>query len=92
MGSSISVISSNDTSEPFSCPLIVASEPENGRVCAVGSYEMFRDRTGGGFQHEDHSKLALNIFKWLISDYRMEITKQGMDHSIPVPVKTTMPQ
>ncbi len=86
LGEAISVVSSNETSEPFSCPLICASEPDNGRVVAIGSYEMFRDRTGGGFQYDDHPNLALNIFNWLISDYRMELTEQGKDHS-----KTTAP-
>jgi hypothetical protein len=87
IGRAISIASSNETSEPFSCSLICTSEPENGRVCAVGSYEMFRDNTGGGMQYEDHSNLALNIFNWLISDYRMELTKQGEEHTIPITSK-----
>ncbi|MHA2123390.1 MAG: hypothetical protein ACW990_19500, partial [Promethearchaeota archaeon] len=66
-----SIADSNETSEPFSCPLICVSESGNGRVCCVGSYEMFRDKIGGGFQCEDHPDLALNMFKWLVSDYRI---------------------
>ena len=81
IGGAISIITSNETSEPFSCPLMCTSEPENGRVCAIGSYEMFRDKTGGGLQYEEHADLALNIFNWLVSDYRMEITIQGTDRS-----------
>ena len=81
LGGAISIVSSNETSEPFSCPLICTSEPENGRVCAIGSYEMFRDDTNGGFQFDDHSALALKIFNWLTSDYRIELTQQGTDHS-----------
>ncbi len=77
-GNAFSIASSNETSEPFSCPLICVAEAGNGRVCAIGSYEMFRDRIGGGFSHPGHSQLALNIFKWLISDYRAELRSQGV--------------
>ncbi|TFG07433.1 MAG: hypothetical protein EU539_04995 [Promethearchaeota archaeon] len=87
IGNAISIVSSNDTSEPFSCPLICTAEPENGRVCAIGSYEMFRDQTGGGFQYKEHEKLALNVFNWLISDYRLELTKQGTEHTLPISTK-----
>ena len=68
-----SIADSNETSEPFSCPLICVSESGKGRVCCIGSYEMFRDKIGGGFQCNEHPKLTLNIFQWLISDYRMEL-------------------
>ena len=87
IGGAISLITSNETSEPFSSPLMCTAESENGRVCAIGSYEMFRDKTGGGLQYEEHKELALNIFNWLVSDYRMEITMQGTDRS-----KITTPQ
>ncbi len=79
-----SIADSNETSEPFLCPLICVSESDNGRVCCVGSYEMFRDKIGGGFQCEEHPKLALNIFKWLISDYRMEL-RGNPDLTTPIP-------
>jgi len=93
-GSSLSIIGSgafsiadsNETSEPFSCPLICVSEPEKGRVCCIGSYELFRDKIGGGFQCNDNPQLALNIFKWLISDYRMEL-RATVD--LPVPISRT---
>ena len=77
LGNSISIISSNETSEPFSSPLVCVSEPEKGRVCAIGSYELFRDRLGGGFSNEEHPNLAYNIFSWLISDYRMDLHSNG---------------
>jgi hypothetical protein len=80
VGGAMSVVYSNETSEPFSCPLICVSEQDKGRVCAIGSYEMFRDRTGGGFQQDEHANLALNIFKWLITDHRMEVTEHGTVH------------
>lgn len=89
-GSSLSIIGtgafsiadSNETSEPFSCPLICVSEQEKGRVCCIGSYEMFRDKVGGGFQCNDNPQLALNIFKWLISDFRIELRANA---KIPTP-------
>ena len=77
VGSSISIVSSNETSEPFSTPLICVTEPDNGRVCAIGSYELFRDRVGGGFGNDEHPNLAFNIFSWLVSDYRMELHSSG---------------
>jgi len=89
-GSSLSIIGSgafsiadsNETSEPFSCPLICVSEPEKGRVCCIGSYEMLRDKVGGGFQCNDNPQLALNIFQWLLSDYRIEL-RANADTPIP---------
>jgi hypothetical protein len=94
-GSSLSIIGSgafsiadsNESSEPFSCPLICVSEQENGRVCCVGSYEIFRDKIGGGFQCNDNPQLASNIFKWLISDFRMEL-RISEDVPAPVPQKS----
>lgn len=77
MGNAFSIASSNETSEPFSTPLICVSQPEKGRVCAIGSYEMFRDNVGGGFNSDEHPTLAYNIFTWLVSDYRMELRSKG---------------
>jgi len=77
LGHSISIVSSNETSEPFSTPLICVAEPDKGRVCAIGSYELFRDRVGGGFGNDEHPNLAFNIFSWLVSDYRMELHSSG---------------
>ena len=77
LGNSISIISSNETSEPFSSALVCVSEPDKGRICAIGSYELFRDRVGGGFSNDEHPNLAYNIFSWLISDYRMELHTSG---------------
>ena len=77
LGNSISIISSNETSEPFSSAVVCVSEPDKGRVCAIGSYELFRDRLGGGFSNDEHPNLAYNIFSWLISDYRMDLHSNG---------------
>lgn len=73
LGNAISIVSSNETSEPFSSPLICVSEPDNGRVCAIGSYEIFRDKIGCGFNSDDHASLAFNIFTWLVSEHRLEL-------------------
>ena len=83
-GGAFSIADSNETSEPFSCPLVCVSEPEKGRICCIGSYEMFRDKVGGGFQCNDHPRLALNIFQWLVSDYRMEL-RSSVDVPTPAP-------
>ena len=77
LGNSISIISSNETSDPFSSALVCVSEPDNGRICAIGSYELFRDSVGGGFGNDEHPNLAYNLFSWLISDYRMELHTSG---------------
>ncbi|MBY9009176.1 MAG: hypothetical protein KGD74_04865 [Candidatus Lokiarchaeota archaeon] len=77
LGNAISIISSNETSEPFSSALACVSEPDKGRIFAIGSYELFRDRLGGGFSNDEHPNLAYNIFSWLISDYRMELHSNG---------------
>ncbi|MEJ2249714.1 MAG: hypothetical protein P8Y97_08650 [Candidatus Lokiarchaeota archaeon] len=73
IGSAMPIVSSNDTSDPFLTPLVCVSEPEKGRVVCSGSYEMFRDKIGGGFQYETHPQFALNLFNWLVSEYRAEL-------------------
>ncbi len=92
MGNAISIAYSNDTSNPFSCALICVSEQANGRVCAIGSYEMFRDKTGGGFQNDQHSDLALNVFKWLVSDYRIQLRSGAKAIQAPEHAGTALPQ
>ncbi|MHA1458574.1 MAG: hypothetical protein ACTSQR_02805 [Promethearchaeota archaeon] len=77
LGNAISIISSNETSEPFSSALVCVSEPDKGRICAIGSYELFRDRVGGGFSNDEHPNLAYNLFSWLISDHRMDLHSSG---------------
>lgn len=89
MGNAFSIASSNETSEPFSTPLICVSQPNNGRVCAIGSYELFRDNVGGGFSSDEHPTLAYNIFTWLVSDYRMELRSKG---EVPEVISEPVPQ
>lgn len=82
IGNAYAIAVSNDTSDPFSCPLICVSDADNGRVCAIGSYEMFRNRIGGGFQHDEHQLMVTNLFNWLVSDYRTEL-RSGTKVSAP---------
>ena len=69
----IPVMNSNEESEPFSTPLCVAAEAGDGRVIGIGSYEVFRDKIMGGFNQDEHPRLASNIFQWLKTDYRGKI-------------------
>ncbi|TFG16988.1 MAG: hypothetical protein EU531_04670 [Promethearchaeota archaeon] len=89
MGNAFSIASSNETSEPFSTPLMCVAQPENGRVCAIGSYELFRDNVGGGFSSDEHPTLAYNIFTWLVSDYRMDLRSKG---EVPEVITQPAPQ
>lgn len=59
------VISSGPHSNPIESPLILAGEIEAGRICGIGSYEMFRDRISGGIGHVSHEDLIMNIMNWL---------------------------
>jgi hypothetical protein len=79
---------SNETSDPFNAPLIVVCEIENGHVIGCGSYEIFRDKISGGFDHEQHAQLATNMFTWLKSQYREEL-KQKSPQSFTLPVETS---
>ena len=42
------VVSSSADAEPVESPLILSTEMGEGRIVAVGSYEMFRDKISGG--------------------------------------------
>lgn len=77
LGNAFALATSNETSEPFSSPIICVSTPEKGRVCCIGSYEMFRNQIGGGFKYQEHPKLVLNLFNWLVSEYRIELESTG---------------
>ena len=82
-GGAFAVATSNDTSDPFSSPIICVAEQGNGRICCIGSYELFRNKVGGGLQYDSHSYLAYNVFNWLISDYRREFRDNDTTTSIP---------
>ncbi len=69
----VPVAISNEESDPFSTPLIVTAEVGEGRVIAIGSYEMFRNDIPGGFEHPGHREFCSNIFQWLKTEYRGKI-------------------
>ncbi len=78
IGGSVPIAMSDQDADPFSVPLIIVSEADNGLVCAIGSYEIFRDEIGCGIENDQHKKLALNLFTWLISEYRLTMKKKGI--------------
>jgi len=71
------VVSSSADSDPVESPLILSTEIGEGRIVAVGSYEMFRDKTAGGFNEGSHAQLLLNIFYWLRTSKREQIRSEG---------------
>ncbi|MHA1109999.1 MAG: hypothetical protein ACTSRE_02785 [Promethearchaeota archaeon] len=71
----VPVAISNEESDPFSTPLIVTAEVQEGRVIAIGSYEMFRNEIPGGFQQPGHKEFCTNIFQWLKTEYREKVKK-----------------
>jgi len=70
------VVSSSAESEPVESPLILSTEIGEGRIVAVGSYEMFRDKIAGGFNEGSHSQLLMNIFSWLRTSKREQIRSE----------------
>ncbi len=69
----VPVAISNEESDPFSTPLIVTAEVQEGRVVAIGSYEMFRNEIPGGFEQPGHQEFCSNIFNWLKTEYREKV-------------------
>jgi len=82
VGNAIAVASSGEDAQPFSVPVIVAAQSDEGRVVGIGSYEMFRDRIASGFGESQHAKLTSNIFNWLVSEKRYQMRAQN---KIPIP-------
>lgn len=70
------IINTNETSEPPNTPLLSTSQLGRGKIICIGSYEMFRDDTKGGFKYASHSTLTLNIFNWLLSEYRVNLSPE----------------
>ncbi len=69
-------VSSSADAEPIESPLILTTEIGEGRIVAVGSYEMFRDNIGGGINEEPHAQLLINIFNWLKTTKREQMKAQ----------------
>ncbi|MBN2154749.1 MAG: hypothetical protein JW776_01725 [Candidatus Lokiarchaeota archaeon] len=80
----VPVAISNEESEPFSTPLVVTAEVQEGRVVGIGSYEMFRNEIPGGFQHAGHKEFCTNIFNWLKTDYREKIKTGEIEPKINI--------
>ena len=70
------VVSSSADAEPVESPLILSTEIGEGRIVAVGSYEMFRDKISGGINEGAHAQLIMNIFNWLKTSKREEFKTQ----------------
>lgn len=72
-GCSLKVVSGNaegvafasKTAEPPEAIVTAVAEFGAGKVVALGSYEIFRDRTAGGLNTAQNASFALNIFNWL---------------------------
>lgn len=88
--SGVPVAISNEGSEPFSTPLIVTVEVQEGRVVAVGSYEMFRNDIPGGFEQPGHTEFCSNTFQWLKTDYRGKIKSGEIKPKIVVQEPTSV--
>ncbi|WXG40969.1 MAG: DUF4350 domain-containing protein [Candidatus Freyarchaeum deiterrae] len=54
------------TAQPPDAPVLAVSNYGNGKVVALGSYEMFRDRIMGGLNTSQNMVLLKNIFKWVV--------------------------
>ena len=55
------------TAEPPDSIILAVSNYGNGKVVALGSYEIFRDRIMGGLNTCDNMVLAKNVFKWVVT-------------------------
>ena len=71
------VVSSSADSEPVESPLILSTEMGEGRIVAIGSYEMFRDKISGGINEGSHSQLIMNTFNWLKTAKREQLRSEG---------------
>ncbi|MHA1728126.1 MAG: Gldg family protein [Promethearchaeota archaeon] len=69
----VPVIVSSEDAEPFSSPLVVATEINEGKVVGIGSYEIFRNEIMGGFKTPGHTQFAANLFDWVETQYRLKI-------------------
>jgi uncharacterized membrane protein len=54
------------TAQPPDAAILAVSNYGNGKVVALGSYEVFRDRIMGGLNTSQNMVLLKNIFKWVV--------------------------
>ncbi|MEM4587617.1 MAG: hypothetical protein QW513_03410 [Candidatus Jordarchaeales archaeon] len=79
-GNAEGVAFASKTAEPPEAIVAAVAEFGVGKVVALGSYEIFRDRAAGGLNAAQNSLFALNIFNWL-----KEKRKEAQSISLPVP-------
>ncbi|MHA1208048.1 MAG: hypothetical protein ACTSSA_02565 [Candidatus Freyarchaeota archaeon] len=61
------------TAEPPDSIILAVSKYGNGKVVALGSYEIFRDRIMGGLNTCDNMVLAKNVFKWVVTPSKTRV-------------------
>jgi len=54
------------SAQPPDSAILAVSNYGNGKVVALGSYEIFRDRIMGGLNTSQNMVLLKNIFKWVV--------------------------
>ncbi len=77
VGMSQSLALTNPSSNPGNVTVIASSEPGEGKVVCIGSYEILRDEINGGLAQPGHAQLAKNIFSWLITPRRVMLREGG---------------
>lgn len=75
-GNAEGIAFASKTAEPPDAIVAAVAEFGAGKVVALGSYEIFRDRTAGGLNSAQNSSFALNIFNWLKE--RKKITQKAL--------------
>ncbi len=70
------------TAEPPDANVLAVSNYGNGKVVALGSYEIFRDRIMGGLNTSQNMNLAKNIFRWVVTPSKPKVTP-----TVPKPEK-----
>ncbi len=78
----IAVASSSPDAKPPDVPIMVAGQCDEGRVVATGSFEILQDQIAPNLEFDHNAPLASNIFKWLISDKRLQMHPSPR---VPVP-------
>ena len=73
MPPAIAVASSSTDAKPANVPVIAAVQCDEGRVVTSGSYEILQDQVAPNLDYAHNAVLALNIFRWLISDKRLQL-------------------
>jgi hypothetical protein len=77
VGMSQALALTNPSSNPGNVTVIAASEPGEGKVVCIGSYEILRDEINGGLAQPGHAQLAKNIFSWLVTPRRVMLREGG---------------